>query len=123
MHTKFNILSYGTDKYSSYTLSNDVKADKSPVLACAFSERTTRITSSNYNPHAVVKDTHIQDVHATDNRDDASKEGIDKVYEELAEQTNRSVEHDMCTQEHTSYNNEQPYTQLWSSEFDSETEL
>ncbi|KAH3784568.1 hypothetical protein DPMN_162527 [Dreissena polymorpha] len=103
MNTKFNILSYGTDQYLSYTLSNDVKADNCPVLACAFSERTTRITSANYNPHAVVKDAHIHDVHGTDNRSDAIKEGIDKIYEVGAEKTERWVEPDICKWEDTSF--------------------
>ncbi|KAH3734340.1 hypothetical protein DPMN_040779 [Dreissena polymorpha] len=122
MNAKLNILSYGTHHYSSFKLSNDVKADNSPVLACAFSDRTTRITSANYNHHVVVKDVHIQDVHGTDNRDDAIKKGIDHIYEEGAEQTERSVEPDMCLQEETSFNNEQLHTLIVSSEFHSETE-
>ncbi|KAH3734027.1 hypothetical protein DPMN_040466 [Dreissena polymorpha] len=123
MNTKFNILSYGTHHYSSFKLSNDVKADNSPVLACAFSDRTTRITSANYNPHVVVKDAHIQDVHDTDNRDNAIKKGIDHIYEEGAEQTERSVEPDMCLQEESSFNNEQLHTFIVSSELHSETKL
>lgn len=125
MNTKFNFLSHGTDHYSSDKPSNDVKADTSPVLTCAFSERATRVTSANYNPHAVEKNADIQDgdVCGSDITVGTSKEYINELYEDGTEQIDNSVEPDICTHEKTSFHKEQTRIFVLSNEFDSETEL